>query len=56
MYLNQKPDTRDELIAKAREAAVTIKNEIANIQCMQSMEERIVACIPSRGDHFEQFV
>jgi hypothetical protein len=56
VYLNGRPDTREQLMQRTNEAAVSIRNELVSMQWMQSLEVRLVACVQARGGHFEQYI
>jgi hypothetical protein len=56
VYLNGKPDTREQLMQRINEAAFSIRNELVSMQWMQSLEVHLVACVQAQGGHFEQYV
>ncbi|KZC04025.1 hypothetical protein WN55_01286 [Dufourea novaeangliae] len=56
VYLNGKPATLQQLVMNINEAAVSIRNDLADIEWTRTMETRLRACVQARGRHFEQYI
>lgn len=56
VYINGKPDTREELTDRIVEATNSLKNELVAINWQHSMTQRIVVCLENGGSHFEQLL
>jgi hypothetical protein len=56
VYLNGKPNTREQLMQRINETAVSIRNELVRKHWMQSFEVSLVVYVQACVGHFEQYM